>query len=102
MEIHAAVAALSALAQPHRLAAFRLLVQAGPEGLPVGEVRSALDIPGATLTAHLHVLRQAGLVTDRREGRVIRCFADYGQMNTLMGYLSENCCGGARACLPGC
>lgn len=95
----AAVAALRALAHDHRLAAFRALVQAGPDGLAVGELRERLDLAPATLTAHLNVLRAAALVGDEREGRVIRVRADYARMDALLGYLTENCCGGAP-CAP--
>lgn len=94
-----AVDALSALAQPTRLAAFRALVEAGPEGLAVGELRERLDVPPATLSAHLNILRAAALVSDAREGRVIRVRADFARMNALLGYLSENCCAGA-SCAP--
>ena len=94
MKTDIALAALSALGQPSRLAAFRALVQAGPDGLPVGELRERLDLPPATLSAHLNVLRRAGLVRDAREGRVIRVTAEYGQMNALLAYLTENCCAG--------
>ena len=90
---------LHSLAHASRLAAYRALVEAGPEGLAVGELRDLLEIPPATLTAHLNVLRSAALVTDEREGRVIRMRADYEQMNALVDYLTENCCGGA-ACTP--
>ena len=83
-----------------RLAAFRALVQAGPDGLAVGELRERLDTPAATLTAHLNVLRAAGLVTDQREGRVIRVRADYARMNALIAYLTENCCAGSGTCGP--
>lgn len=93
------VKALRALSHDHRLAAYRALVQAGPEGLPVGQLRDALDLPAATLTAHLNQLRAAGLVSDEREGRVIRVRADYDRMNALLGFLTENCCGG-RPCPP--
>jgi DNA-binding transcriptional ArsR family regulator len=93
------VKALSALAHDHRLAAFRALVQAGPGGMAVGELRSALALPAATLTSHLNQLRSAGLVTDEREGRVIRVRADYDRMDALIGFLTENCCGG-DACAP--
>jgi len=89
--------ALRALAHGHRLAAYRALVQAGREGLAVGQLRDALDLPAATLTSHLNQLRAAGLVTDEREGRVIRVRADYEHMNALLGFLTENCCGG-RPC----
>lgn len=95
MNTTAALAALHALGQEHRLAAFRALVQAGPEGLPVGALRERLGVPPATLSAHLNVLRGAGLVVDAREGRVIRVSADYDRMNALLVYLTDNCCGGA-------
>lgn len=100
MEFKAALTALSALGHETRLAAFRQLVQAGPEGLSVGELRARLDLPPATLTAHLNVLRAAGLVLDEREGRVIRLRADYAQMDALIGYLTENCCAGSASCGP--
>ena len=90
-----ALTALRALGQEHRLAAFRALVEAGTDGLAVGELRETLDVPAATLTAHLNVLRAAGLVGDVREGRVIRVRADYTRMNGLIAYLTENCCAGA-------
>lgn len=100
METKTALTALSALSHESRLAAFRQLVQAGPDGLSVGELRERLDLPPATLTAHLNLLRGAGLVTDEREGRVIRVRAHYAQMNALLAYLTENCCGGATNCAP--
>lgn len=100
METGPAIAALNALSHETRLAAFRQLIQAGLAGLAVGELREALDIPAATLTAHLNVLRSAGLVNDSREGRVIRVSADYTRMNALVAYLTENCCRG-NACIPG-
>jgi len=99
MELTTAIDALGALAHDTRLRTFRLLVAAGPEGLPVGDIRDRLDIPGATMSAHLNVLRHAGLVSDRREGRVIRCCANFAHMNELMAYLLENCCSGA-GCAP--
>lgn len=96
-----AVTALKALAQDSRLAAYRLLVQAGEPGLAVGKLAARLHVPGPTLTSHLNVLRNAGLVCDEREGRVIRCRADYAQMNALLAFLTENCCAGdADACAP--
>jgi len=95
------VQALGALAQDSRLAAYRLLVQAGSDGLAVGEISRRLKVPAPTLTSHLNVLRRAGLVRDEREGRVIRCRADYTQMNALLGFLTENCCAGdTGACSP--
>lgn len=89
-----ALAILRALGQEHRLESFRQLVQAGPDGLAVGELRERLDIPPATLSAHLNILRAAGLVNDQREGRTIRVSADYARMNALLGFLTENCCAG--------
>ena len=93
--------ALAALSHGTRLAVFRKLVQAGPEGVPVGELREHLDVAAATLTAHLNVLRAAALVLDQREGRVIRVRANYARMNTLIAYLTENCCAGQADCGPG-
>ena len=101
-----AIDALGALAHPSRLSAFRLLVQAGHDGLSVGQIRAALELAPATLSAHLNVLRAAGLVHDTREGRVIRVRADYARMDALVAYLTDNCCGGmpctpvAAACTP--
>ena len=100
MDTAQALAALNALSHATRLAAFRGLVQAGPDGLAVGELRDLLDVPPATLTAHLNILRAAGLVADEREGRVIRVRADYARMDALLGYLTENCCAGAAECGP--
>lgn len=89
-----ALIALKALAQESRLAAFRLLIQAGKDGMSVGDLREALNIPPATLTAHLNILRRASLVMDQREGRVIRIRAHYQRMNALQTFLTENCCQG--------
>lgn len=68
--------------------------------MPVGALREQLDLPAATLSAHLNVLRASGLVADRREGRVIRVRADYARMNALLAYLTENCCAGDVGCAP--
>lgn len=100
MEMKAALSVLSALGHESRLSAFRALVQAGPDGMPVGELRERLDLPPATLTAHLNVLRAAALVHDQREGRSIRVRANYLQMNALLAYLTENCCAGTADCDP--
>ncbi len=100
MESAQALATLAALGHETRLAAFRSLVQAGPEGLPVGALRERLGTPPATLTAHLNVLRAAGLVRDEREGRVIRVRANYRHMDALLAYLTENCCAGSADCGP--
>ena len=101
MEKSDVVAALSALAQDHRLAVFRLLVQAGPEGLPAGRVADELDLAPNTLTFHFDRLRLAGLVTVRREGRLMIYAARFDIMNALIGFLTENCCQGAtEECAP--
>src|SRR4051794_17028808 len=91
-----ALASLAALAQENRLDTFRLLVRAGPDGMPAGEVAAALGLPPNTLTFHFDRLREAGLVTVRREGRSMIYAARYEAMNALIGYLTENCCQGAR------
>ena len=96
MEITDAVIALAALAQDNRLDMFRLLVQAGPDGMPAGAVAEALRLAPSTLTFHFDRLRTAGLVTARREGRSIIYAARYETMNALIGFLTENCCSGAR------
>ena len=101
MEKRAAVGALAALAQDHRLEVYRLLVAAGPDGLPAGEVAAKLGLPPNTLTFHFDRLRQAALVTVRRNGRSMIYAARYDTMNALLAYLTENCCGGARdRCAP--
>ena len=101
MEKIDAVAALAALAQENRLEAFRLLVRAGPEGLPAGEVATLLGVPPNTLTFHFDRLRMGGLVTVRREGRSMIYTARYETMNGLLAYLTENCCSGKTgACGP--
>lgn len=101
MESFTAVAALSALAHEGRLEIFRLLVQAGPDGLVVGEIASKLDIPNATLSFHLSQLKHAGLVHAKRDGRQLIQTADFERMSGLVEYLTENCCGGAT-CAPVC
>ncbi len=100
MNLDTALSSLRALGHATRLAIFRRLVQTGPQGSAVGELREALDLAPATLTAHLNVLRAAGLVLDQREGRVIRVRASYPQMNFLIAYLTENCCAGGGDCPP--
>jgi len=99
MQAEIAVGALGALAQEHRLALFRLLVQAGPAGMAAGAIAAALDIPNSSLSFHLAQLRGAGLVEQRREGRSLIYNADYAAMDRLVAYLMENCCGGAT-CAP--
>src|ERR1700681_1777804 len=99
MEKTDVVAALAALAQDNRLDVFRLLVEAGPEGMPAGAVATALDLAPNTLTFHFDRLRAAGLVTVRRDGRSMIYAARFEPMNALLSYLTENCCGGAH-CAP--
>ena len=98
MESKKTIAALKALAHSDRLELFRLLVQAG-DGLTVGSLQESTGHAGATLSNHLNTLRRAGLIRDRRVSRNIWCRADYGQMNALISYLTENCCAGAE-CTP--
>src|ERR1700744_4105875 len=93
------VAALAALAQDNRLDVFRLLVQAGPEGMPAGAVAEALYLVPKTLTFHFDRLGMAGLVTVRREGHSMIYAAQFDTMNALLGFLTENCCGGV-SCTP--
>lgn len=108
MERTNVIAGLAALAQDTRLDIFRLLVQAGNEGRPVGHIGEKLGLPSATLSFHLNQLKHAGLVTFRREGRSLIYMADFAAMSGLMAYLTENCCGGqaadcgvtAAACVP--
>src|SRR5215472_13718209 len=101
MEKSNVVAALAALAQDNRLDVFRLLVQAGPDGLPAGQVADKLRLAPNTLSFHFDRLRGAGLVTVRREGRSMIYAARYDTMNALLGYLTENCCrGDADQCAP--
>lgn len=88
------IRALAALAQEHRLAAFRLLVQAGSEGIAAGVLAERIGVPASSMSFHLAQLANAGLVTQRRESRSIFYAADYAAMNGLMAYLTENCCGG--------
>ena len=99
MELFTALDALSALAHESRLAVFRLLVQAGPEGMPAGLLADRLGVPPATMSFHLAQLSRARLVTSRREGRSIIYVADYRTMNGLVAYLTENCCRGG-VCAP--
>ena len=99
MESQSVVKALGALAQDHRLAAFRLLVQAGREGMAAGALAEALGVPNSSLSFHLAQLTNAGLIIQQRRSRSLIYSADYGAMNSLVGYLMENCCGGG-ICAP--
>jgi ArsR family transcriptional regulator, arsenate/arsenite/antimonite-responsive transcriptional repressor len=99
MKAPAAVEALGALAQEHRLTLFRLLIQAGDGGMPAGAIAESLGVPNSSLSFHLAHLTRAGLIQQRRQGRSLIYTADYAAMNALVGYLMENCCGGAT-CAP--
>lgn len=94
MDSPAAITALAALAQESRLAAFRLLVQAGPEGLAASKIAEALAVPPSSLSFHLKELTQAGLVVPRHEGRFVIYAARFDAIDALLGFLTENCCGG--------
>ena len=99
MESKAAVTALGALAQDSRLQVYRLLVQAGPEGLAASDIAQRLGIPANTLSFHLKTLSHADLVHSRQEGRFVFYSTNYERMNALLSFLTENCCGG-RSCMP--
>jgi DNA-binding transcriptional ArsR family regulator len=94
-----AISALGALAQEHRLALFRLLVQAGEDGMAAGAIADALGVPNSSLSFHLAQLNRAGLIGQERQHRSLIYRADYAAMNELIGYLMENCCGRA-SCAP--
>ncbi len=101
MKVASAVEALAALAQESRLAVFRLLVQAGQEGIAAGVIAEKLGIAPATLSFHLKTLTYAKLVKSRTEGRFVIYNANYPEMDKLVGYLTENCCAGdATQCAP--
>ena len=100
MESKTVVAALAALAQETRLAVYRLLVQQGPSGMAAGEIAAQLALAPATLSFHLKELAHAGLVSSRQQGRFVFYAADFGAMNTLLQFLTENCC--AADCGPSC
>ena len=97
METKDVITALAALAHETRLAVFRLLVETGPDGLPVGRIGERLGLAPATLSFHLKEMANAELVTTRHEGRFIYGSANFATMNGLVGYLTENCCGGTAA-----
>lgn len=94
MEAHDAVKSLAALAQPVRLQVFRALVVAGPEGMTPGALIEAIAVPGTSLSFHLKELLHSGMVSQERNGRHLIYRAAFGQMNALIGYLTENCCEG--------
>ena len=85
---------MEALGQPRRLAVYRLLVRAGTDGLAVGDIQRALDMPGSTLNHHLGFLVRAGIVDQERQGRAVRCRAAFGTMQAMVDYLTDECCAG--------
>lgn len=99
MDSQDTINALSALAHEHRLAIYRLLVQAGPDGMAAGEIAASMGMPASSLSFHLAHLNRAGLIAQRRESRSLIYSADFARMNALVGFLTENCCGG-RSCAP--
>ena len=103
MDTPQTVQALAALAHETRLALFRMLVERGPDGLPAGVIADRLNVPSSSLTFHVQHLHRAGLITQRRVGRQLIYAADYGDINGLIAYLTENCCGRGTAqecCAP--
>jgi len=102
MDNTSAVKIFAALAQESRLGLFRLLVQAGPDGLSAGSIAERLGMPSSTLSFHLKELVHAGVVQPRQAGRFIYYSADFATMNALLGFLTENCCGGQpqECCAP--
>ncbi|MEC3767838.1 MULTISPECIES: ArsR/SmtB family transcription factor [Cupriavidus] len=99
METDHALDALAALAHSIRLSVFRLLVQAGPGGLPAGRIAELMEMPASSLSFHLKELHRAGLLSSRQDGRSIIYMAHFETMNALLGYLTENCCSG-NPCSP--
>jgi DNA-binding transcriptional ArsR family regulator len=99
METNKVITALAALAQESRLAVFRLLVQAGPEGMPATKIAEALEIAPSSLSFHLKELTHAEMVVQKKAGRSLIYSANFATMNGLVGFLTENCCGG-NACPP--
>ena len=100
MDAPSEVRALGALAQEHRLNVYRLLVQAGPDGMAAGLLAEGVGVPASSMSFHLAQLANAGLVSQQRQGRSIVYSADYAAMNALMGFLTENCCGGMACSSP--
>ena len=99
IELDDAAVMLAAIGHPIRLQVFRQLVQAGPNGLPAGEIARALQMPPSSMNFHLRALQQSGLVTSRTEGRFVIYTALFDAMSALLGFLTENCCGG-NPCIP--
>lgn len=99
MEMNKTIAALSALAHESRLSVFRMLVEAGPAGMPAGQIAESLDTPCSSLSFHLKELSHAGMIRANQQGRFVIYSANFEAMNDLIAYLTENCCGG-QSCAP--
>jgi ArsR family transcriptional regulator, arsenate/arsenite/antimonite-responsive transcriptional repressor len=97
MDIETAARRLAELGNPVRLQIVRLLVRAGGDGLPVGELQSRLAVPASTLAFHLRGLVTAGLVDQRKEGRIVRCTPNQAAINEALAFVKENCCAGFAA-----
>lgn len=102
MKIRDVVVALEAIAQESRLGIYRLLVQAGAEGLPAGRIAERMKLPGPTSSFHLSHLKRCGLVACERHGTSLVYSANFDAMNEIVGYLTENCCGRGVQCVPVC
>jgi ArsR family transcriptional regulator, arsenate/arsenite/antimonite-responsive transcriptional repressor len=102
MKTLSVIAALSALAHEHRLAIYRLLVERGPDGLSAGTIGERVRLLPSSLTFHLQSLQRAGLIVQQRVGRQLIYSADFDEMNGLIGYLTDNCCGSSGAHSPSC
>jgi ArsR family transcriptional regulator len=105
MKTEDVISALSALAQESRLAVFRLLVQAGPEGMAATKISERLGVPPSSLSFHLKEMAHAGLLTSRQESRFVIYSANFKTMTGLVKFLTENCCGGnpcSPVCAPDC
>lgn len=100
MNLEIAAQCLEALASSHRLGIYRLMVQSGQQGLPVGEIQQALGLPASTLSHHLSRLVNQGLIRQRREGRSLICCCNYEMMENVVTFLTENCCCGQQGCEP--
>ena len=96
------IAALAALAHEHRLEIFRVLVEEGPAGLAAGQIAERIGLVPSSLTFHLQHLTRAGLIVQRRDGRQLMYSTNFSVMNALVAFLTDNCCGGAKACAPTC
>jgi ArsR family transcriptional regulator len=101
MDTKNAISALAALAQESRLSVFRMLVEAGPAGMSPGVIAERLSLPASSLSFHLKELSNASLITARQEGRFVNYAANFPTMNSLIAFLTENCCGG-ESCAPTC